>query len=280
MKRIKASGYVFTKSLTSPSYAKDIVKTNFSFSLKYFAVLAFVASIFSVVVMAKDVTQDLFLTLSSVEETIVSSYPEDLIITLENGELSTNQPEPKIFEFPERTEGDPENLLVFDSNGTLEDLNNYDTLILVNKTNVLVRGNGNIEVYPLADFPNTQITSETVRELAVSARPFLNALPYIALFFVFIATLVYYFGFRLVYLIIVAAILGLVGLLAGLKLKFAKYYQIAIHAITLPLVIEVLAKTLNFSIMLPFWFLTLNVLVGIVWIASLRKHGFNDVDSK
>ncbi len=284
MKKLKAAIYVFINSLTSPKYYQHIVETRFSFSLKYFAVLALIASLVTFSSTVKPITSDLKEAIGALETTALSAYPEDLVVTLKSGEISINQPEPYIFVMPkdlavepesaepaDTTTENPSNFLVFDSAGTLNDLERYDTLILVNKTNILVQGNNKVEVYPLKDYPDGELTAETLRSLATKVRPFLNAIPYIVLGFALLGTVLYYFGFRLAYLVIVSLVLMAVGSLRGLKLSFSKYYQVGLHAITLPLIVEVLSDAFQYPINYPYWFLVLNVLIGIIGIAYIKN---------
>lgn len=282
MNKIKAAFYVFYRSLFSPSYYNEVIRIDFKFSVKYFLVLALIASAIAFPRIAEPITTDLSDGLITFEKTLVNAFPEDLIITITEGELSINQPEPYIFKMPEEAskeieienaEKAPSNLLVIDTNGTLNDLETYDTLILVNKNNVLLRGNNKIEVFPLKDYPDGEINKETAKTLVNEIGPFLDALPYIVLFFALLGTIIYYFGFRIFYLIFVALILMAVGTLRGMKFKYVKYYQIGIHALSLPLLIEVLAGAFNFPINYPFWFLALNVIIGILGIMHIEKSG-------
>ncbi len=48
------------------------------------------------------------------------------------------------------------------------------------------------------------------------------------------------------------------------------------HALTLPLLIEVIARAVEFPINLPMWFLTLNVIMGVIGIFAISK---NQVDT-
>jgi hypothetical protein len=249
--------------------------------MKYFIVLAFMAAAITFPGLIKPIMTDLKKDLEIVEETLISAYPEDLVVTTEKGELSINQPEPYIFPMPEDAEikiiGEEKvteeftNLLVIDTAGTIDDLDKHNTLILVNKTNVLVRSSNRIEVYPLKDYPDGEINAETVTALVEEIGPIFDSLPYIVLAMAFLGTLIYYFGFRLLYLLAVALLLMGVGSLRGMRLDYSKYYQIGIHAISLPLLIEVVAGVFDYSINYPFWFLVLNVLIGILAIASIDK---------
>lgn len=76
------------------------------------------------------------------QKTIIQNlYPDDLVLTFENGKLTANQAEPVVIPFPEewREGGEhPENLIVIDqeievSRKAIED---YDTYILANETEI------------------------------------------------------------------------------------------------------------------------------------------------
>lgn len=280
MTKLKSALYVFVKSFTSPKYYNDIVQTKFSFSMKYFSVLAFISSLIAFSGLIEPIVNDLGKSLKSVEKTIVSSFPEDLVVTVKDGEVSINQPEPYVFKTPDEdfkaslAEGEkvPRNFLVFDSEGTLGDLEKYDTIFLVNKTNILARSSNKIEVYPLSEFPDGTFDAEDIKGLIEEVRPIINALPYIILAFAFLGTLVYYFGFRMIFLLVVGLVLFAVGNLRGLRMKYSKYYQVAIHALTLPLLIEVVAGVFEYPINIPFWFLTLTVLIGVVGLFNVDKN--------
>ena len=45
MSKIKAFGYIYYKSITSIKYYRDVLKAEFSFSFKYFATIAVIASL-------------------------------------------------------------------------------------------------------------------------------------------------------------------------------------------------------------------------------------------
>ena len=54
-------------------------------------------------------------------------------------------------------------------------------------------------------------------------------------------------------------------------MKYSKYYQVGIHALTLPLIIEVLSGVFEYPINMPFWFLTLTVLIGVIGLFNIDK---------
>ncbi len=286
MKKLKAAFFVFKQSLTEEHYYKDIIKMNLGFSIKYIFVMALLATAITLPKVAKPLLTDFKETLNSLSASMLELYPEDLIINIKEGKISINQPEPYYFKMPgeleeysttENEEEYPENLIVFDSMGTLDDLDIYKTIVLVNDKNILIKESNSIEVYPLKDAPDTEVTKEKFAEGVSTLDKFIKVLPYIVLVMVVIISLVYYFGFRLVYLFPVAFILHLIGKSRNQKYEFKQYYMIAIHAMTMPLVFEVIASLISLNVELPFWFMLLNLVVGILAVIKLEE---NNIDSE
>lgn len=285
MKKIKAAFYVFYKSLTDENYYKDIIKMDLGFSIKYIFVLALLATAITLPKTVKPLLTDFKETLDSISTALVNFYPEDLVITVKDGEIFINQPEPYFVELPgdlnnfEREDGSyPRYLVVFDSLGELSDLETYNTIVLVNRKNILVKESNSIEVYPLKDAPDTEITKEKFVEGYMKVDAFIKVLPYLVLVIVVVFSLIYYFGFRLVYLFLVGFVLYLIGKnIKNQNLEYKKYYMVAIHAMTMPLLVEVLTSVLSINMPIPFWFLMLNTLVGYFAVNKLSE---NVIDSE
>ena len=282
MKRIKAFLYVFFKSLTSIKYYQDVIKTHLNFSMKYFFTLSLTAALVVTAIGILPSFSPIKNTINDFLEQGRQIYPDDLIITSKDGKLSINQPEPYLIPFPDISNLDQsdmpepdmqiENLVVFDSNGTLDDLENYKTLFLVNESNVLARGENKIEVYPLKDIPEGQITKTEINKIFSQIEQIAVYVPYAIVTLLFIAVVVYYIGFRLAYLLFLALVLLGVGKIQKLDLDYKKYYQIGIHTMTLPLIVDVIVNLLNTPIELPFWFFMLNFIFGIIVVSSLKKQ--------
>ena len=109
------------KSVVSPKYYGEILKTPFEFSLKYYAVLVLIAAVITSVgtyfIEAPKIKDTFQNALTEAEKV----YPEDLIFTIKAGEWEINKPEPLVIPFPGTYEAKdkeklPENLLaeVFD----------------------------------------------------------------------------------------------------------------------------------------------------------------------
>ena len=272
MKKLKAALHVFTQSLTSPKYYNKLIKTDFKFSLKYYIVLAFLftlaTSLNALIPLLPKINQGVEDALTYAHEL----YDDDLVITLENGEVSINKEEPYIVPFPSNAPEAPKNLIVFDSEGTLDDLERtYDTLFLINSRNILVRNEERIQAYPVGNFPDGEFTEDDLAEITDSLRSFGNFIPYIVGTILFLAVLFYYLVFRLIYLFFVSVILWIAGLIRGLSFEFINYYQIALHAITLPLCLELLNNFFKVQVTGVPWFILLHLVFGLVIIFMLNK---------
>lgn len=280
MKKIKAAVHVFTQSLASPKYYNKLLKTDFKFSIKYYAVLSVIFAIVTATFILIPLIPKISQNINEGIDYALALYEDDLVITVKEGQVSINKEEPYIIPFPGRGGEGPTNLIVFDSEGTLEDLDRtYDTFILVNDANILLRTDNETTVYPVDRLPDGTFNKENLIILAEQMRNFAKFVPYIFSVVLFLAVLVYYLGIRLVYLLFVALFLWIVGALKGLKLTYAQYYRVALHSMTLPMVVELVhnLSPLNFPA-LP-WFLVLNLVFGI-WVVFSLNYGLEaDGDS-
>ncbi len=193
MKKLKAALHVFYKSLTSPSYYADVIKVNFKFSLKYFAVLVVLATAITFPTSVLPTMMGFKEGLADYETHVLEMYPDDLVVTMTEGRLSINQPEPYIVPLPEDQKGvylksetgvdmsDIENLVVINSQGTIDGLDEHKSLVLINSKNILIRSNNKIEVYPLSEFPDGELTQDSVKDMLEKVRPVVDTLPYIVM---------------------------------------------------------------------------------------------------
>ena len=74
-------------------------------------------------------------------------YPKDLVVTVKDGEVSTNVKEPYAIDLPFA----PEHLLVLDTKATAERFNEYKAFVVVGKNTVYYRDDKGYKFYPLTD---------------------------------------------------------------------------------------------------------------------------------
>ena len=214
-------------------------------------------------------------------EQLIQTYPSDLIISSEAGEWSINQdepyavPVPELFKSEELESADfPDNLIVFYHEGTINDLDEMSTLIIVNEVNVITKNSQNrIEAYPLEGIPDGAVDKKIIVDSVNSVKKASKFIPPIAVAFVLIGTMFYFAVFRLAYLLVVALILLAFGYLRGVKSTFRTYYKLSLHTLTLPLTMELLFIVLKPEAAYANWFFGLNLIFGIVVINHLHNVG-------
>jgi hypothetical protein len=191
MQKLKSFIFIFKNSLLSFDYYKDVIQTPVSFSVKYYIILALIVSLVTTGAISARLLPKLQPELNNLVSQVQNYYPDELVLTMTDGKLSINKDEPYVIPLPkalaenqtdgqqdENTEKLPENLVVLDSQGTIDNLETYNTLILINSANVLYRDqNGKIEVYPLKDMPNGQFNKQNFNELVDKVKAFLGYLP-------------------------------------------------------------------------------------------------------
>ena len=134
MKKIKTFLYVLKNSISSPKYYNDIVKTKINFSIKYFLALSLLVSVISVIGYSITYLPNYISEINTAYKSIEEGFPEDLIIEFKDGTWSSNKEGPVIIKQVDLGEGSklPENLFVFDRDGTIEKIDEYNTMFLVN----------------------------------------------------------------------------------------------------------------------------------------------------
>ncbi|MBD3365887.1 DUF1189 domain-containing protein [candidate division WWE3 bacterium] len=277
--KLKAALHVFTQSLTSPKYYRKLIQTDFKFSAKYYVVLVFISVLATSLYVFRQIIPDIEKEVADDMSHALYLLEEDLVITIKEGKLSINKEEPYIIPMPDRSEDAPANLVVFDTEGTIEDLEGtYDTLVLVNDTNVLTKSGGRLQVYPVSSLPEGEFSQGDLLALIEQLRNFVRVFLYVLSALFFVVVLVLYMVLLLVYLLSMALLLWFLGLLLNLSLDFIKYYKIALHSVTLPLCLLLLSSLLEMSfasLAFHFYalaFLFVHLIFGGVVVFQLRSN--------
>ena len=106
----------------------------------------------------------------NVEKSLPSLYPKDLVLTLKNGELSTNQKEPYylgntfVKSVSDEDSMSNANFITIDTKATLDDYESLKTLILLTKKGAIVKQSerGEIRFYPYTQFTPAKSQNETI----------------------------------------------------------------------------------------------------------------------
>ncbi|KKS59758.1 MAG: hypothetical protein UV26_C0016G0013, partial [candidate division WWE3 bacterium GW2011_GWF2_42_42] len=100
-------------------------------------------------------------------------------------------------------------------------------------------------------------------------------LPLILILPVFAGLMVYYAIFRGAYLIIVGGLLFILGRTLKNGVSYKNAFRIALHTMTLPVLIDTVFSLINLQLPLTYWFLAVNLVMGIF---VLREVGENPVE--
>ncbi len=261
MLKLKTFWHVFKKSIGSFSYYKEIVKTKFSFSLKYLFLLLLFVSILSGIRFSLEIGSLIPKIPNFVNEVKTSAqnfYPKELVVKVQDGLISTNVKEPYYLDLPKMVD---KHFITIDTKAKAEDILKYKTVILVTKDSVVsFDKESSYRVYPLNELnkDNTQtnfvIDKNGYDTIVAKLLPYLNFLPTLAIVLILLSIIVWPFiaaSFallgKLIYLFFITIIVWLISKLLKSKLEFGKIYQMGMHAITIPVILVLIFNLMGFA---------------------------------
>lgn len=256
MRKLKTFAITFKRSLTDFSYYKDVLKAPFSFSLKYLIFFLFLVSILSTIQLGfKALTYvpkvDEFEVVAY--EYLRDLYPSDLVITVENNELSINQPVPYVIDLPnewksELSNIDIQNLITFDTNDRIKDFHTYKSFAVVTKKAVYVYDdNGGSRSIPIEVEEDLVINKGMYDQAMVEIGSIIVRFSewYVVAIAVGVILAPFFITFfsvlwKLFYLVVMAFPLWAFARIANRNLEYTDVVKIGMQALTLPILITFL----------------------------------------
>lgn len=216
---------------------------------------------------------------------IQSLYPAELVVTVANGELSTNVQEPYVIDPPfwatvrdEMGDDDtqaPTHLITIDTDASIEDYTEYDTLVFVTATHIVMKGDNEVRLFPLSDIDESFTLDKTrYDEFVATLMPFVRAIPAwidIAVFFGLLLLpfvgAAFSWAWNLLILLAWSLVLWGISALMGKGLGYGDVYKLGLYGVTL----SVLWKTLTWPIPgIGLWFLP-SLIFLVFMIIVLKK---------
>ena len=283
MSKIKTFFRTFIRSITSFSYYQDVIKSPFSFSYKYFFFFCFVVVTTATSILGVFIAREVPPFLARVEHYGRNLFPADLLIEIKNGKLRINRPEPFVIPVPVEllvdqpvAISDQKQLraFVYDQKAEVTTFDEYNSMIVANNQVLMIKDqNSGIRVLPIKDFQNVTIDKPMIDagldSFAVYTR---YAVPFlIALIFVGLAAFLVLEKLSSVFMLSVIVSL-LARILVGLKLPFKKYYQIGLHTLTLPTLVEIGMLIMGIEVPFAFFYATFFILYTLIICAHLKKE--------
>jgi hypothetical protein len=267
------------KSIFDREYYEAIPSRPMSFSWKYYFSFTMFLAVIMTILFSIPLIPLANRVLRELPEKLYAYYPDELELRLVNGHLSTNVSEPYYLPFPDLWkagvgESAVEHLAIIDTTAspTLEGLQASHALMWISGTSVaVIDERSGMRVSPF--------TSEMTGTLSESAlRGFVSGIEPYFRFAAPILVLVLFFGLmmgflvNLLYLLVAAILVFLVGRALKRDWGYGTSYRIALHAVTLPLLIQQALLLLPFGskIDLPLFFTVL--LVGVVLVNYHTPH--------
>jgi hypothetical protein len=229
-------------------------------AVKYFfiviPILAFIVALFSIPVLTSIFSSE------SITK-IVSTFPENLTITIKNGAATTNVEEPYVIKNTHGVEVNRQNktnLLVIDTQTpfTAEQFDSYNTTVLLKKDFVVTDNNGKMQITPLKNFPNVVLNRAQLASWGDSIRPYFPLVIILLVILITIAQFIY-FCLHFVYLLIAALIIWLIGTIRKFKLRYGVSYKLGIYMLIPLFIVRIIAGL--FGLHFPFLLFTLLLIV-------------------
>ena len=209
MKKLKTFVYVLKNSISSPKYYNDIVKSKINFSIKYFLALSFLVSVISVIgysiIYLPKYISEIKISYQSIEE----GFPENFVIEFKDGSWSSNKEEPVIIKKIDLGKDNklPQNLFVFDKEGTIEKIDEYNTMFLINSENILYKTDTEgVIAQPLKNIPNGKLDKNLLNEKMQTVKKVIGFLPYLLPLALLIPTFLFEYVGGSIFIILISAV--------------------------------------------------------------------------
>lgn len=235
--KLKTFIRTYTKSLTEPSYYLDVLKADFSFSLKYFLFFFLLVSIISTIDFAINVKPKISEFSRDAIHELTTNYPPDLVIAIKDSTLQVEgTDEPLLVPFPGFM-AEPELTSTYDYLLTIdstEDFPRHNSLFTLAKSDLIIREtDGSKRSVPYSEM-NTDLTinKSAISLLTSSAQSVIDRIVAFSPFFYWLAVLIFAPLVAILTLLIYSLILW-VGINAGVgDFTYKKSYQLGLHLIT------------------------------------------------
>lgn len=238
---------IFTEikdSIYNKEYYKEIIEQKSTKeSIKYLARISFIVALFMALTFIFSFP-GLIGDIKGGIKTFTKDYPEDLIFSINKGNLSINRPEPYSIDVPIKWKESKDfesintkNLLVVNTTESfnIEKFNEYSTFSLLTKTNLIIKqpDSREIKIFSLSEIGDIYINKSWVLE---KENYFLKILPYIIAFIIPLSIGMMFVGIFILNIILIflyALFVWLMFKVKKINITYKKSYQVALHASTL-----------------------------------------------
>lgn len=258
------------QSIYGPSFYEDLLQIPLARSFRYFIGLTVLLALIVTMIGVRYIPS-IKAFMAELRPSIIQSFPEELVVKITEGKVSTNvaepyfvaMPEPLLSFFPKSNSGDLPSLIVIDTKNSfsLEQFRKYHALSWLTKDAIAIQEeNGGFRVIPLDTRANEHIDKKTIVLVTDKIAPYFNFAPPLFLLAIFGGT-IFVTGLNLVYLLLGALFIYFLARVRKINISYKKAYQWGLHAMTLPLVVQLVLIAAGLEA--PFLFTA--ILLFVVW---------------
>lgn len=217
-------------------------------------------------------------------QSIPGNYPEELVITMQGGKLSTNVEEPFMVPIPESwgnvmlKEVKMKNLIVIDTQTpfSISAMKDYGAFIWVGETSIFMNSDQEVRIYDISTVPDGQLTKETIGVMWMTIE---NMLGKMMIGIVIAGMMGFYLGiivYEMVYLLFFALLAMILAGILKTKLTYGDCYKMGFHVLTVSFLLTFLIQlTKVWTNFYGFWLMQtivmLLVLGANLWEAKRQK---------
>lgn len=249
----------YKRSLRDFSFYKEILGKPFFFSLQFLYIVTFLVLFINtllVTVTAAFYLPSLPSALNTLQSRLEVLYPEELIITIKEGTISTNLSEPLYLDVAElNSYTDYQHFITIHTKASVFDYADLDTMILVTKNTIVypdINSSLPYRTESAHELGDTVITYQTYQDAVNRLNSFLAKLPSIAPWLL-IASLILIpiMGslvvtvWRLLILIILTGIMYPIARIFGAQYTFNQLYRMGMHALVAPITLSLILNMIG-----------------------------------
>ena len=223
-------------SIYDPKFYTELRATPISFSFKYFWKLALLFAVLGLIVGSAVFIPKANRAIEALPANIVEWYPQDLVLTIKDGKVSSNQKEPYFIVIT----GDERIVIDTKTPFSSQQFETYDVRIWMTEDSIVFKNGQQTQVTSLVDASDIVIDRDLVVNVGVKLEELLDILPTVIIPIVAFLAGFFYVLYNAFYLLIVALLVMLMGHIMRQKFTYAMSYRIALHAMTLPLFVSLL----------------------------------------
>jgi len=250
-------------SIYNKSFYESVKNMRAGGAWKYFAKISLIQALLLTIIVSIFITPLLVSLFSEESKTKISNYfPEELVLNINKGQVTTNVEEPYVIPYSKIENADlemkndkrklrSENFITIDTQTpfSLDYFESVRSDVLLTKDQMIVKkSNGQITIQPLNTFPDVSLSRAKIFEWISNAEPFFKFVIPVTVVFYFVAILIGSVISNLIFLVIASFIVWIILKIQKRTLTFEQIYKQALYAITTLVMLEVLLTAVGITI--------------------------------